>query len=143
LLLACINIIILEPNEFTISFGCWSEPIEPKELVAQHTNLNNHQPNQVNISSTYSLEHNTHNELITIHLLGILNTMNPVNYLIFIYLSWRLSQPYFERVWGWDSHSQNKDLGVLRDSQNFIDRLHGSKHLTLGCYLFHWKAIEV
>ncbi len=31
----------------------------------------------------------------------------------------KMSQPYFERMWGWDSHSQNGDLGVPRDSQNF------------------------
>ncbi len=30
-----------------------------------------------------------------------------------------LSQPYLERVWGWDSHSQNGDLGVLRDFWKF------------------------
>jgi hypothetical protein len=26
--------------------------------------------------------------------------------------AWIMSQPYFERVWGWDSHSQNGDLGL-------------------------------
>jgi hypothetical protein len=26
--------------------------------------------------------------------------------------------PYFETVWGWNSHSRNGDLGVLWDSQN-------------------------
>jgi hypothetical protein len=31
----------------------------------------------------------------------------------------KLSQPYFEKMWGWNSHSQNGDLGVLWDSGNF------------------------
>jgi hypothetical protein len=53
-----------------------------------------------------------------------------------------LSQPYFERVWGWDSHSRNGDLGVLRDSRKFRLRLHGSQHLALGRSLYHWKAIK-
>jgi hypothetical protein len=30
-----------------------------------------------------------------------------------------LSQPYFERVWRWDSHSQNGNFKVFRDSRNF------------------------
>jgi hypothetical protein len=34
--------------------------------------------------------------------------------------------PTFGRVWGWHSHSQNGDLGVLRDSQNFRVQLQGS-----------------
>jgi hypothetical protein len=54
-----------------------------------------------------------------------------------------LSQPYFERVWGWDSHSRNGDLGVLHDSWNFRVWLHESKHLALGCSLYHWKAIKI
>jgi hypothetical protein len=59
-------------------------------------------------------------------------------------LCWdKLSQPYFERMWGWNSHSRNEDLGVLRDSQNFIVQLQGSKHLALGCSLYHWKVIKV
>jgi hypothetical protein len=29
-----------------------------------------------------------------------------------------MSQPYFEKVWGWDSHSWNGDLEVLWDSRN-------------------------
>jgi hypothetical protein len=59
----------LEPSRLTISFGCCFKPNEPKELVVQHTNLDNHQPNQVIISSIYSLEHNIHNELVGTHLL--------------------------------------------------------------------------
>ncbi len=66
----------IEHNELTISYGCWFEPSEPKELVAHHTNLDIHQPNQVIISSIYSLEHDTHNELTVIHLFGFLNIMN-------------------------------------------------------------------
>jgi len=54
-----------------------------------------------------------------------------------------VSQPYFERVWGWDSHSRNGDLGVLWVSRNFKIRLQGSKHLALGHFLYHWKAIKV
>jgi len=52
-------------------------------------------------------------------------------------------QPYFERVWGWNSHSRNWDLGVLRESWHFRVWLQGSKHLTLGCSLYHWKIIKV
>ncbi len=54
-----------------------------------------------------------------------------------------LSQSYFERVWAWDSHYRNGDLGVLRDSRKFRVRLIGSKHLAMGRSLYHWKAIEV
>jgi len=36
-------------------------------------------------------------------------------------------------VWGWDSHSQKWELGVLRDSRNFRARLQSSKHLALRC----------
>jgi hypothetical protein len=50
--------------------------------------------------------------------------------------------PTFGRVWGWHSHSQNGNLGVLHDFQNFRVWLQGSKHLTLRRYLYHWKAIE-
>ncbi len=34
------------------------------------------------------------------------------------------------------------DLGVHQDFRNFNVQLQGSKHLTLGCSLYHWKAIE-
>jgi len=54
-----------------------------------------------------------------------------------------MSQPYLGRVWGWNSHSQSWDLGVLRDSQNFRAQFQGAKHLALGCSLYHWKDIEV
>jgi hypothetical protein len=50
--------------------------------------------------------------------------------------------PTLGRMWGWDSHSQNGDLGVHLDSQKFRVQLQGSKHLALGCFLYHWKAIE-
>ncbi len=44
---------------------CSSKPYNhPTPLT--HTNLDSHQPNQVIISSTYSLEHNTDNELIVV-----------------------------------------------------------------------------
>jgi hypothetical protein len=51
--------------------------------------------------------------------------------------------PTFGRVWGWHSHSRNGDLGVLWDSQNFRVGLQGSKHFTLKCSLYHWKAMKV
>jgi hypothetical protein len=51
--------------------------------------------------------------------------------------------PTLRQVWGWDSHSQKWELGVLRDSQNFKTRLQGSKHLTLRCYLYRWKGLKV
>jgi len=47
-----------------------------------------------------------------------------------------MSQPYFERMWGWNSHSQNGDLGILRDSQNFKVQLQGSKHS-------HWGVLYI
>jgi len=47
--------------------------------------------------------------------------------------------PTLKQVWGWDSHSQKWELGVLRDSCNFRARLQRSKHLALMCYLYHWK----
>jgi hypothetical protein len=46
-------------------------------------------------------------------------------------------------VWGWNSHSQKWELGVLRDSRKFKARVQGSKHLALGCSLYHWKVLEV
>jgi hypothetical protein len=46
-------------------------------------------------------------------------------------------------VWGWHSHSQKGDLGVLRDSQNFRVQWQGSKHLALRRSSWHWKIIEV
>ncbi len=51
--------------------------------------------------------------------------------------------PTFGRMWGWHSHSWNGDLGVHWDSQNFRVGLRGSKHLTLGCSLYHWKTMKV
>jgi hypothetical protein len=53
-----------------------------------------------------------------------------------------VSQPHFEGVWGWHSHSRNGDLGVLQDSRKFRTRLQGSKHLALRCYLYCWKDLE-
>jgi hypothetical protein len=40
--------------------------------------------------------------------------------------------PTFGRVWGWHSHSQNGDLGVIGDSQNFRVRLQGQNTLPWG-----------
>ncbi len=54
-----------------------------------------------------------------------------------------VSQPYFERVWGWDSHSRNGSLGALWDFWKFRVWLKGSKSLALGRPLYHWKAIEM
>jgi hypothetical protein len=47
-----------------------------------------------------------------------------------------MSQPYFEGVWGWNSHSRNGDLGVLWDPRNFNCRgqntLHWGVHYIIG-----------
>ncbi len=45
-----------------------------------------------------------------------------------------MSQPYFERMWRWHSHSRNGDLGILQDSQNFKVQLQGSNYLALRCF---------
>jgi hypothetical protein len=50
--------------------------------------------------------------------------------------------PTFGRVWGWHSHSQNGDLGVLRNSRNFRVRLQGSKHLALKRYHVIGKLLK-
>jgi hypothetical protein len=47
-----------------------------------------------------------------------------------------LSQPYFEKVWGWDPHSRNGDLGVHRDFQNFKIQLQGPNSL-------HWSILYI
>jgi hypothetical protein len=47
------------------------------------------------------------------------------------------------QVWGWDSHSQKWELGVLWDSHNFRSRWQRSKHLVLRCSLYCWKDLEV
>jgi hypothetical protein len=54
-----------------------------------------------------------------------------------------LSQPHFGQVWGWDSHSQKWELGVLQDSRNFRARQQREKHLALKCSLYRWKGLEV
>jgi hypothetical protein len=51
--------------------------------------------------------------------------------------------PTLRQVWGWDSHSRKWGLGVLRDSRDFRARLQRSKHLSLSCFLYRWKALEV
>jgi hypothetical protein len=45
-------------------------------------------------------------------------------------------------VWGWNSHSRNWDLRVLRDSQNFRIRLQGTKHLALGVLYIIGKLLK-
>jgi hypothetical protein len=42
--------------------------------------------------------------------------------------------PTLRQVWGWNSHSQKWELGVLRDSRKFKAWLQGSKHLAF--YVF-------
>jgi hypothetical protein len=54
-----------------------------------------------------------------------------------------LSQPHFEGVWRWHSHSWNVNFGVLWDSQILRARLQGSKHLALNYSLYRWKGLEV
>jgi hypothetical protein len=61
---------------------------------------------------------------------------------LFLLLCEGMSQPHFEGVWGWHSHSRNGDLGVLWDSQKLRTRLQGSKHLALRCSLYRWKVLE-
>ncbi len=51
--------------------------------------------------------------------------------------------PTLRQVWGWNSHSQKWELGVLRDSQKLRVWLQGSKHLALKCSLYRWKGLEV
>jgi hypothetical protein len=70
------------------------------------------------------------------------------NFLFIDYRSWWFyiiicRNPTLRQVWGWDSHSQKWELGVLRDSRNFRAQLQRSKHLALRCYLHCWKGLEV
>jgi hypothetical protein len=51
--------------------------------------------------------------------------------------------PTLRQVWGWDSHSQKWELGVLWDSRNFRAQLQGSKHLALRFFSYFWKVLEV
>jgi hypothetical protein len=51
--------------------------------------------------------------------------------------------PILRQVWGWNSHSQKWELGILWDSRNIRARLQGSKHLFLRCSLYRWKGLEV
>jgi len=50
--------------------------------------------------------------------------------------------PTLRQMWGWNSHSQKWELGILRDSQNFRARLQGSKHLTLRCSFYVGKVLK-
>jgi hypothetical protein len=47
--------------------------------------------------------------------------------------------PTLRQVWGWNSHSQKWELGVLRDSWKFRAWFQGSTHLALKCSLYRWK----
>jgi hypothetical protein len=51
--------------------------------------------------------------------------------------------PTLRQVWGWDSHSQKWEFEVLWDSRNFRARHQKEKHLTLMCFLYRWKGLEV
>jgi hypothetical protein len=53
-----------------------------------------------------------------------------------------LSQSHFEGVWGWHSHSRNRDLGVLRDSWKLRVWLQGSKHLALKVLKFIYQKLH-
>ncbi len=46
------------------------------------------------------------------------------------------------RMWGWDSHSRNGDLGFLWDFRNFKVLLQGSKHLALGVFYIIGKLLK-
>jgi len=58
-------------------------------------------------------------EKISIDLFQIIESISTTNFQASCH------NPIFGKVWGWHSHSQNGDLGVLRDSQNFKVRLQG------------------
>jgi hypothetical protein len=51
--------------------------------------------------------------------------------------------PTLRQVWGWNSHSQKWELGVLWDSWNFRVRLQKPKHLALRCSSYRSKGLEV
>jgi hypothetical protein len=58
--------------------------------------------------------------------------------------------PSFERFWEsvrMKTHTPKwapmLGVGIPVDSRTFRERLQRSKHLTLGNYLYHWKAMEV
>ncbi len=55
---------------------------------------------------------------------------------------WKCRNPTLRQVWGWDSHSQKWEFGVLWDSCNFRAQLQRSKHLALRCSLYRWKGLE-
>jgi hypothetical protein len=50
--------------------------------------------------------------------------------------------PTLKQVWGWNSHSQKWELGVLRDSWKLRAWLQGSKHLALRRSLYCWIFFE-
>jgi hypothetical protein len=62
------------------------------------------------------------------------------------HLNFRSRNPTFGRVWGWDTHSWNGDLGVHWDSRNFRVRLQGSKTLHIGVFfisLESYRSVDV
>jgi hypothetical protein len=73
---------------------------------------------------------------------GRFKLLEHITYFILLNVK-KCRNPTFGRVWRWHLHSQNGDLGVLRDSQNFRIQLQGSKHLSLKRSSCHWKTIEV
>ncbi len=46
------------------------------------------------------------------------------------------------QVWGWNSHSQKWELGVLWDSRKLKAWLQGSKHFALKCFLYLGKVLK-
>jgi len=56
---------------------------------------------------------------------------------------WALSKPYFERMWGWNSHSWNGDLGVLRDSMKFQSSIIGVKTPRIGVFLISLESYRI
>jgi hypothetical protein len=50
--------------------------------------------------------------------------------------------PTLRQVWGWNSHSQKWELGVLWDSRKLRAWLQGSKHLALRCSLYLEKVLK-
>jgi len=71
-------------------------------------------------------------------------TLNPNHLPIFCLLGFAphhsCRNPTLRGVWRWNSHSQNWDLGVFRDSQNFRVRLQGAKTLRIGVFFISLKS---
>jgi len=91
--------------------------------------------------------HNFFNDLKFEHVLSYLNLHQMLSNLLWV-LTYFIKKvtcrnPTLRQMWGWDSHSQKWELGVLRDSCNFRAQLQRSKHLALKCSLNRWKGLEV